>query len=198
MSLGIPLTVRRCQHAEHQRGRVRFVVGDRCRPGEAVVLRRWRDRSREPAAKAKRIAFDGCRLPPGTFQLLDACRQEGLDLNAAMTPDILRPFYDRARREHPTWRAPNVTHLAAVITCLARTKHLNAVVNRERTATNPGIPDLFLWKRDKDGQPFGGQFIEVKRRSRTYKEPVSKEQREEIAFLKTIGAKARVVYLLER
>jgi hypothetical protein len=198
MSLGIPLTVRRCKHPEHQRGRVRFVIGARCRPGEAVVLRRWRDRSRDAAAKAKGISFDGCRLPPGTFQLLDACREQGLDLETAMTPEILRPFYDGVRREHPTWRAPNPTHLAALITCLARTKHLDRIVNRERIAENPGLPDLFLWKRGREEKPFAGQFIEVKRRSRTYKEPLSKEQRDEIAFLNKIGAKARVVYLLER
>jgi VRR-NUC domain-containing protein len=198
VSLGIALTVRRCKHPEHQRGRVRFLLGKRCRPGEAVVLRRWRDRSREPAAVAKGVTFDGCRLPPGTFQLLDACREAGSRLDAPVTPEILRPFYERARREHPTWRAPNPTHLAAMMTCLARTNRLAAIVDRERRAANPGLPDLFLWKRDRYGVPFGGTFIEVKRRQRNRREPTSIEQDEEIAFLKRLGARARILYLDER
>lgn len=198
MSLGIPLTVRRCKHPEHQRGRVRFMLGKRCGIGEDVVLRRWRDRSRETVARQKRITFDGCRLPPGTFQLLDACRKQGLNLDAPVTPDILRPFYERARAEHPTWRAPTPTKLAAVITCLAKTKRLTRIVNRERKAENPGLPDVFLWKRDEDGKPFGGQFIEVKRRARGFIERLSKEQQAEIAFLKSIGARTRHVYLTER
>ena len=115
-----------------------------------------------------------------------------------MTADIIRPFYESARAEHPTWRAPNPTHLAALITCLANTKRLTRIVNRERKAENPGLPDVFLWKRDKDGKPFGGQFIEVKRRARGFIEPLSQEQRDEIAFLKFIRAKARHVYLTER
>jgi hypothetical protein len=198
MSLGISLTVRRCKPAEHQGGRVRFVLGKRCRPGEAVVLRRWRDRSREPSAVATGTTFDGCRLPPGTFQLLDACAKAGLELCAAVTPEILRPYYKCARVEHPRWKAPNVTHLAALMACLANTKRLIAIVKHERRTENPGLPDLFLWKRDKKGRPFGGQFIEVKRRTRTFTEPLSKEQRAEIVFLKSIGVKARPVYLIER
>jgi hypothetical protein len=198
MSLRIPLTVKRCAHPEHQRGRVRFVFGTRCRPGEAVVLRRWRDRAREAASRAQGITFDGCRLPPGTFRLLDACRTAGLDLEAGITAETLRPYYDEARRQHPTWRAPNPAHLAALINCLARTKRLTRIVNRERAAANPGLPDLFLWRRRKDGEPFGEQFIEVKRRARDYREPLSKEQKAEIAFLNDIGAKARAIYLVER
>jgi len=163
-----------------------------------VVLRRWRDRSREPAAVAKGITFDGCRLPPGTFQLLDACRKAGLKLDEPVTAERLRPFYERARREHPTWKAPTPVHLAAMMTCLARTNRLGAIVDRERRAANPGLPDLFLWKRDSHGVPFAGTFIEVKRKKGKWREPTSIEQDEEIAFLKRLGAKARVVYLDER
>ena len=177
---------------------MRFVLGKRCRPAEAVALRRWRDRSREAAAVAQGITFEGCRLPPGTFQLLDACQHAGLDLEKAVTAETLRPYYERARREHPTWRAPNPKDLAAVVTCLSNTKRLVGVLGRERSAKNPGLPDLFLWKRDREGKPFAGRFVEVKRRTRTYKEPLSKEQRAEIAFLKKLGAPAHDVYVVER
>lgn len=199
MSLRIPLTVRRCTHPEHQSGRrVRFVVGKRCRPGEAVVLRRWRDRSREPSARRNGISFEGCRLPPGTFQLLNACRAAGFDMPRPFTADTLRPYYERARREHPTWKAPNLESTIALLTCLATTRHLTKILGRERSPANPGLPDLFLWMRRKTGQLFGGRFIEVKRKRGKYKEPESPEQRDEREFLAKLGAKARVVYLLER
>jgi hypothetical protein len=171
------------------------MLGKRCRPGEAVVLRRWRDRSREPAAIAKGMTFDGCRLYPNTFRLLDACRKRGLKLDASITAESIQPYYDCARRQHPAWKAPNPPQLAALAICLAKVRRLANVLDRERTVANPGLPDLFLWNRNPAGVPFGGQFVEVKRRTRTYKEPLSKEQRDEIAFLKKIGAKARVVYL---
>lgn len=162
------------------------------------MLRRWRERSLAPTAIAKGITFEGCRMMPGTFQLLEACRTTGLQLDASLTAETLRPYYERARREHPTWRAPNPIDLAAVVTCLAKTNRLLRVLGRERSTENPGLPDLTLWQRNRDGVPFGGRFIEVKRRTQTYKEPVSKEQRAEIEFLKDLGAKADVIYLLHR
>jgi hypothetical protein len=204
VSLGIPLTVKRCTHPEHQRGRrVRFVLGTRCRPGEAVVLRRWRDRSREPAARAKEITFEGCRLWPGTLQLLNACREAGFDLSRPFTAERLRPYYVRARQDHPTWKAPNPENMVALMTCLAtKKKRLTQILGRARSTANPGLPDLFLWKRGKSGVPFGGQFIEVKRYvpARKFREPLSPDQRAELEFLKgkDVGAKARVAYLVER
>jgi len=198
MSLGISLSVTRCRHAEHQRPRVRFVIGGRCRIGEDVVLRRWRDRSKEPTARARGITFEGCRLPPGTFQIIDACRADGFDVAGKISIDTLGSFYERARDQHKTWRAPSVANTVAILTCLARTKRLPDVLGRERSPMNPGLPDLFLWKRRTDGSLFGERFVEVKRRTRTWKEPLSRPQREEIAFLRSLDAKARVVYLLER
>jgi VRR-NUC domain len=197
VSLRIPLTVKRCSHPEHQSGRrVRFVVGKRCRPGEEVVLRRWRDRSREPSARLKGTSFEGCRLPPGTFQLLNACRAAGFDILPPFTADRLRPHYERARREHPTWNAPNVENTIAMLICLG--KYLRQILERERSSANPGLPDLFLWTRTKNGRLSRGQFIEVKRKRGKYKERESPAQRGEREFLTKLGAKARVVYLLER
>ena len=142
--------------------------------------------------------FEGCRLWPNTFRLLDACRRDGLVLSARLTAEALRPYYAHARGEHPTWKVPNPKDLAAIVACLATTNRLLKVLGRERAEANPGLPDLFLWKRDRTGVPFGGRFVEVKRRTLEYEEPQSKEQRAEIAFLKELGAKAHVVYLLER
>lgn len=165
MSLKIPLTVDRCSHPEHRTGRVRFVLGGRCRPGEAIVLRRWRDRSCEPDASAKGITFEGYRLPPGTYQIINACIAAGFDIAEPITADALRPHYDRARREHPLWKAPNVESTVELLQWLARGNHLKRVLGRARSVANPGLPDLFLWKRGINGAAFRGEFIEVKRRA---------------------------------
>ena len=143
------------------------------------------------------MMFEGCRLRPGTFQIIAACRRDGLDVAGPITVETLAPLLERARREHKTWKSPNVANTVAILNCLARTKRLLDILDRERSPKNPGLPDLFLWRRGKDGV-FGGRFVEVKRRKGKWKERQSKEQREEIAFLRREGAKAMVVYLLQR
>ena len=197
MSLRIQLTVKRCPHAHT--GRVRFVLGHVCRPGEAVVLRRWRDRSSEARPKAADETFDGCRLPPGSWFLLNACAAVGLRLDVPIESAVLRLFLDDARREHPTWRAPQVDKFARVIEFLRQRKVLRQVLERTRDPDNPGLPDLFLWRRDRDGAINGGQFVEVKRHVRLmrWKEPLSKAQKQELEFLRGLDLKAHAVYLIE-
>jgi VRR-NUC domain-containing protein len=196
MSLRIPLTVKRCPGAPQRR--VRFHLGGRCRPGEAVVLRRWRDRSNEPAAQQARVTFDGCRLPPGTWSLLNACASAGLDMKAPVQSDVLRKALVAARQAHPTWRCPQHDKFARVIEYLRRRGVLQKILARDRKTHSPGLPDLFLW-RTRNGAIEGGQFVEVKRRNSTtgYKERVSETQHEELDFLKDLGLKARVIYLKE-
>ncbi len=58
-----------------------------------------------------------------------------------------------------------------------------------------GTPDLFLYAIDQgSNRPVLARFVEVKKPE----EPSSKDQIEEIAFLKSIGLQARVLRLLER
>jgi len=199
MSLRISLLVKRCAHPEHQSGRVRFLIGSRCRPGEAIVLRRWRDRACEPSSQVKGVTFDGCRLPPGTFQLLSACRSSGLEIGRPVSVEVLRPYYENARSGHPLWRAPRVDHTAALLTFLVSRGLVQQVLDRDRSPANPGIPDLFLWRHTADGVPFGGRFVEVKRYAPRagFKEPVSREQKAELAFLQGLGLKAQITYLIQ-
>jgi VRR-NUC domain len=196
MSLRIPLTVKRCPDAS--RGRVRFELAGRCRPGEAVVLRRWRERSNETEAIKIGVTFDACRLPPGTWSLLNACASAGLNLKIRVPADVLRMSLVEARLAHPTWRCPQHEKFARMIEHLRTRGVLSSILERDRITESPGLPDLYLW-RARSGTIEAGQFIEVKRRNRRtgYKEPTSRSQRDELTFLRSLGLKARVVYLEE-
>ena len=163
------------------------------------MLRRWRGRANTEKAKTAGETFDGCRLPPGTWSLLNACAKAGLRLDSAIDPTDLKLHLDAARQTHPTWRSPTAVKFVHVIVFLRQKSVLASVLARTRTLQNPGVPDLFLWRQDRNGS-VAGQFIEVKRyvqRTRV-REAVSREQKEELQFLKSLGLKARVVYLLER
>ena len=76
MRLGIPTTVKRAGDVNPLR--VRYVCGDDRLIPEAFVLRRWREKSRARWAQARCVTFDGCRLSPGTWTLLQLWLQEGL------------------------------------------------------------------------------------------------------------------------
>lgn len=73
-------------------------------------------------------------------------------------------------------------------------------MDRQRLETSPGLPDLFLCRVNPGQGVHGGRFVEVKRSvpHRNWKEPASREQLEELAFLRRLGLKAQVVYLLEQ
>ena len=43
---------------------------------------------------------------------------------------------------------------------------LQKVMRRERSSKSPGVPDLFLWRRNAAGALYGAGFVEVKRRYR--------------------------------
>jgi hypothetical protein len=79
---------------------------------------------------------------------------------------------------------------------------LKKVMRRERKPASPGVPDLFLWRRNEAGTVYGAGFVEVKRRYRNgdghwCRERVSKTQRQQLTFLDEIGLPARTVYLRE-
>jgi len=81
---------------------------------------------------------------------------------------------------------------------LQRKGVLRDVMGRERQSATPGLPDLFLYRVDRNGV-HDGRFVEVKKwdKRANKKEPVSKAQKDEIAFLKKLGLSAGVVYVYE-
>lgn len=198
MSLRIPLSVKRCPTTGAST-RVRYQHGDQHLIPEAIVLRRWRDRSKEDSAKASGIRFDGCRLPPGTWTLLRRWLGDGLQVKDVTKPLALKEHAERSRRLGLKLRAPEPSKFARLLSFLVERGVLRKVMNRKRPADKPGIPDLFLFRVDRNGRVHGGRFVEVKRWNRRQhtKERVSAEQREEIAFLTGLKLAAQVVYLLE-
>ena len=58
---------------------------------------------------------------------------------------------------------------------------------------HPGIPDLMVFKRARNGRPMGLRFAEVKRPA----ERLKAHQREEIAFMRQIGIRAGVFRFIE-
>ena len=197
MSLRIPLTVQRCPGAA--KGKVRFCEAGKCLIAEQVVLRRWRARSQTARARGRGETFDGCRLPPNTWNLVLDCRHHGLSERDLVNPDALQAAIAAARVRHPTWRAPHAAKLAPLLRFLLGRRVLTAVLERERDAANPGLPDLFLWRRTPERPVHGGRFVEVKRRllRPAWRERLSLAQRAELQFLRSLGLKAGVVYLIE-
>jgi hypothetical protein len=191
MSLRIPLSVVRIS-ASSARGRVRYPHRNRQLIPEELVLRRWRDRSTEDSATARGVRFDGCRLPPGTWRLVHNWFQNGLSIDDVGDPAALAKHAERTRNNAERLRAPQVGELAAMLTFLKKRRVLDVVIDRPRDARNPGIPDLFLYCVDRNGNVHDGRFVEVKRNMRKKaRGRVSDAQKEELAFLKELGLAAQ-------
>ena len=161
MSLRIMLSVRRCSPAT--RGRVRYQHGDARLIPEELVLRRWKDRSNEPSAKASGVRFDGCRLSPGTWTLLRQWLAQGLRQEDLTDPAVLKQYAEMSRVARVTLRAPQASKFVALLSFLEQKGVLRDVVERPRSRDNLGLPDLFLYRADRKGRVHGGRFVEVKR-----------------------------------
>lgn len=191
------MTVRRC--TADSRGRVRYWHGEARLIPEQLVLRRWKERSNQVAAKTKGVRFDGCRLPPGTWSLLDAWLAGGLNLQEVTDATILQQYIAKSRAAGVKLRTPEAKKFAMMLSWLRERGVLSKLLNRQRRADAPGIPDLFLWRVDRTGRVHDGRFVEVKRwdRRARRREHISGAQKEELAFLRGLGLSACVVYLLE-
>jgi hypothetical protein len=178
---------------------VRYQHDDGALIPEQLVLRRWKDRSKEKSAIKSGISFDGIRLPPGTWRALQNWLENGLRINDVDDPEVLKAFAERSRTKEPTLGFPTPTKFAQMLSFLQHKGVLRDVVHRDREPTNPGLPDLFLYRVDRQGGVHGGRFVEVKRwnRREKFKERVSESQKRELAFLAGLDLPAQVVYLLE-
>ena len=163
MSLRIKLSVVRVARSPDKAGRVRYRQGNRALIPEAIVLRRWKDRSTEKPALDSGITFDGCRLPSGTRTLVKQRLADGLPWDGLSNPMVLARHAEKSRVMGNTLRAPEPTKFAAMNAFLQQRGVLRAVVERERDLKNPGLPDLFLYRLDRDKRVHGGRFVEVKR-----------------------------------
>jgi hypothetical protein len=160
---------------------------------EQVVLHRWRKRVFQG------YAFGGARLSPNLWRALlmvlgpNADGWDCYSMNELKT--IIESKRDLLRTKHLTVPTANVL-FALIKVC--GTDGLQKLVNRHNDPERMdryGVPDLFLYATNNEsGLPTIARFVEVKKPD----EPVSRDQREEIAFLQSLGLHARVLRLIER
>jgi hypothetical protein len=159
---------------------------------ESVVLTRWRRR------RVAGFVHSGARLAPSLWRALPVAL--GPDV-ASWTSLSERTIADRLEAVRPALRAQHldapsamIVHTLIAVCGPARLQQLVARhANPERWGS-PGVPDLFLFRRDTTGRITSARFVEVKRP----REPFRPGQEDELAFLQSIGLHARVLRLIER
>lgn len=176
--------------------RVRYLIdpnGEDFAIPEDVVLIRWR-RRRHPNA-----SFSGARLGPHLWRAL----AESLGKDCSKWPmHMSDSTLDQARtafRQDQTRRAylnslPSLSTLEALWS-ISGPERLQKLVDRHCDPSVFGVPDLLLFARDhKTQKVYMGRFVEVKKPE----EPITPGQREEIAFMNSLGLHARLIRLIER
>jgi hypothetical protein len=98
---------------------------------------------------------------------------------------------------HPLWKPPAPVHFLVLLRFLRERDLLEDVMDRVREFDRPGLPDLALYRRRADRHAYGFIFAEVKRSVGRWREPLSKAQRSELQFLRSVGLKAGVVRIIE-
>ena len=160
---------------------------------EVVILYRWRKKVE------KGYSFSGVKLNPKIWrqllQLLDSDVKNWAKLSSEDIQTIFQKKLDYMR-EHKI-KVPSYNILFGLFQICGATK-LQKILSRHNDPErekNFGTPDLFLFYTNTlTKKPGKGVFVEVKKPE----EPLSQDQREEIAFLKSIGLQARILRLMER
>lgn len=179
-------------------GRVRYLIDpdgigeDRAIP-EDVALIRWRKR------EMPHHTFHGCRLGPNLWRGVDQALGRnaeticGLETQAIATA---REQLNAGRQQHHLY-LPETSAIKDLFAFLGPIR-LQSILDRhldERRADKFGTPDLFLFARNSSTQkPSFYRLVEVKKP----REHISRDQHEEIAFLRSIGVPARLLRLIER
>lgn len=160
---------------------------------ENIVLVRWRKRVMPG------YTFSGGRLGPNLWNGLAVAlgpepKASWLKLTEAQLNDCLvesRPLMGLYKSSLPS---ASVLHALFQVCGHERLKALFARHLDPNRGKVRGTPDLFLYAARQDGRGVYGRFVEVKRPE----EGFQPGQREEIAFLNSIGLHARVLRLIER
>lgn len=186
-------------HGREKRGnRVVYLVhprgeGTEKKIAEEVVLHRWRRRV------FSGFTFSGARLSPLVWRVLPKVLGGEPGTWSGLSAEAIRRQVDRERKsmreKHETLPAAEV--LWALIHHCGE-KRLSKITERHNDSTrinNYGTPDLFLYATEnKSGRVAIARFVEVKKPE----EPLSKDQKDEIIFLQSLGLHARVLRLIER
>ena len=181
---------------KNEGNRVKYLVdhdGDKFAIPEDIILIRWRKRQHPNAS------FSGARLKPHLWRALTyALGRDCASWPSKMTESTLQ----RAREElrsgegnHPYMNSlPSLSTLEA-LWLICGQERLQQLVDRHSKVGVYGVPDLFVFARDhKTQKAYMGRFVEVKKPD----EPMSSGQREEIAFMNSLGLHARLIRLIER
>ena len=181
----------------HENGRVKYLVdpggaGEEYAIPEEVVLRRWRRR------KFPSFTFSGERLSSTIWralpELLNSDPERWFQLTILDLKRKREAGSSRLRDMH--YSLPAAETMAALFS-ICGPDRIRALVDRHTNVVRTGrsgVPDLFLFARDRSGKPVISRFVEVKKPE----EPVSSDQLDEIRFLQGLGLHARVLRLIER
>jgi hypothetical protein len=191
----------RISHVVHGRindgGRVRYLVdpdgnGEERAIPEDVVLLRWRRRTM--AAHT----FHGCRLGPNTWRAIGyAFGSEAEQICSLSVEQIASGRQDLGldKDSHHFW-LPDASTVACLFQALGPGQ-LDKILRRHLSPERVnrfGTPDLFLFAKKRAARVSFFRLVEVKKPC----EDISRDQHEEIAFLRSIGVPARVLRLIER
>lgn len=159
---------------------------------ELVVLTRWRER------RGHGRVFSGSRLRPSLWRALPVALGDEVrtwpSLSVPQLADRIeaaRPHLKKRLLSAPT---AEIMHALIAHCGVERLEQLIARHADPARWESPGVPDLFLFARDRKGRVLAAQFVEVKMPD----EPLTPGQPGEIAFLQSLGLEARVLRLIER
>jgi hypothetical protein len=182
---------------EKRDSRVYYLVdpkgeGSEKKIAEQVVLHRWRRRF------FSGFTFSGARLNPGIWRVLPkVLGDDPIKWLQASEEEIkyhIDTHRELMRKTHQTLPAALV--LSALFQHIGNTRLAEIITRHNDPARTDkfGTPDLFLYATDnKSGKVAIGRFVEVKKPE----EDLSNDQKEEIAFLQSLGLHARVLRLIE-
>ena len=160
---------------------------------EEIVLHRWRRRAFQG------FTFSGVRLSPHLWRGVQTVFGSDSKYTVALSEEQISLALEKvqANLKANFVRLPPAKVLNALFKVVGANK-LALILKRHNDperAKKFGTPDLFLFATEnKTGHPSIARFVEVKKPE----EPLSRDQREEIAFLQSLDLHARVLRLTER
>ena len=169
-------------------------TGEQRAAPETVVLRRWRQR------QMKGHTFAGSRLSSTVWRAVAFAFGDSPQQIEAMTEQDLERHIeghrDAMKKRHLS--LPSAAILKTLASDLGPDR-LRQLVERHTADSRrgmSGVPDLYLYARAETatGKPAFSRFVEVKKPS----ERILPDQNDEIAFMQSLGLRARVLRLIER
>jgi hypothetical protein len=177
-------------------GRVVYLLNDdgsasSYKIAEQIVLNRWKKRNLE------NHFFGGVRMSPNAWRAIGIRFSDYITNIEVLSEEDINSITEADRKTPQTYKAPNAKALKIIFSALGSDK-VSQICKRHLSPERVdryGTPDLFLWGINAKTQKIAFiRLVEVKKP----KERISKDQVEEIEFLKSLNIPARVLRLIER